>query len=367
MHHRLREQVNHYENQAASILAGNLIAGLMLVFLLNPALDQSLAILWLAMHGLFNLGRFVLTLYFRRRILQTEDQINARYHFYFSMVAISGLVWGLSAFWLFPADSAEFQLLYLLVIVGFTATAMSLVNILPGAYPVLLLLIFSCVFLKLFMSTTQFSISLGVVLGTFILFMLAAAQSFRRNLVESILLRMKLQQQAIQDVLTGLHNRRYFMDQLGLEWNRCMRHQHSITIIIIDIDHFKKINDRYGHMAGDDCLVKIADLLDKTIQRTGEFVARIGGEEFAIVMPDAKPRTAVKLAEKLRNDLSLLRFSHGKHTFQVSGSMGIACTTPQVGDAYDQLFTAADQALYQAKNAGRNCYRLAGSCVEKKS
>jgi diguanylate cyclase (GGDEF)-like protein len=149
------------------------------------------------------------------------------------------------------------------------------------------------------------------------------------------------------------------MEQLKAEWNRCMRHQQPITIIIIDIDHFKKLNDRYGHNKGDECLIEIAGVLDSMIRRTGEFVARIGGEEFAIVLPNAKSRTAIKLAEKIRNDLSLISFSHKKEKFHISASMGIACTTPEIGSDCERLFVAADEALYQAKDAGRNRYQLA--------
>jgi len=363
MHHRLREQVNQFEDHAGSILAGNLTASLMLVFLIHSAVDNRIALSWLGLHTGFNLIRFLLTVRYRSRVLQTEDEINARYRHYRRMIVVSGLIWGLSAFLLFPANAIEYQLLYLLVIVGFTATAMSLVNILPKAYPLLLLLIFAPIYFRLAHATTEFSVSLSLVLTFFILFMLAAAQAFRRNLIEAIELRIKLRQQAIQDVLTGIYNRRYFMEQLKAEWNRCMRHQQPITIIIIDIDHFKKLNDRYGHKQGDECLIEIARLLNSGTRRTGEFVARIGGEEFAIVLPNAKSAAAIKLAEKLRNDLSLIRFSHKNEHFHISASMGIACTIPNLGGDCERLFEAADEALYQAKDAGRNRYQIASfSC-----
>ena len=358
MHHRLREQIVQFEQQASKILAGNLIASLMLVFLINPVVNTSAILFWLGLQTLFNLIRFLLTLKNRKTVLQTEHQIQSRYQHYIHMVIASALIWGLSAFLLFPASAVEYQLLYFLIIVGFTSTAMSLINTLPRAYPILLLIIFACVFIKLATITTQFSISLGLVLSIFIVLMLSAAQSFRRNLIESIVLRMELQQQAIHDALTGIYNRRYFMDQLQAEWNRCMRHQRPISIVLIDIDHFKKLNDQYGHQKGDECLVALAELLNKSIHRTGEFVARIGGEEFAIVIPNETTTAASKLAEKLRTDISLLKFNHKQNSFYVSVSLGIACTTPKMGSDCDALISAADQALYQANADGRNCYRI---------
>lgn len=365
MHHRLREQIIQFESHAGRVLAGNFIASLMLVFLINPVVDSRPMLAWLALQLGFNLLRFGLTLHHRKRVLQTEEQIHARYRHYLTMVLISAALWGLSAFLLFPDHASEYQLLYLLIVVGFTATAMSLVNILPGAYPLLILVIFACIFIKLAITPTQFTISLSLVLVFFVLFMLSAAQSFRRNLEDAIGLRIKLEQQAIRDALTGVYNRRYFMQQLKHEWQRCTRHQQAITILLIDIDHFKKINDRYGHQQGDRCLVEIAALLDRRIRRSGEFLARIGGEEFAIVLPNARPKAAVKLAEKLRNDISLLNFQHKKQRFQLSVSMGIACTTPQLGSDCEKLFLQADQALYQVKQEGRNNYRVAnGSCPQ---
>jgi diguanylate cyclase (GGDEF)-like protein len=157
------------------------------------------------------------------------------------------------------------------------------------------------------------------------------------------------------------------MEQLKREWKRCTRHQQPLTIMLLDIDHFKNVNDRYGHQQGDQCLIDIAQLLERSILRTGEFVARIGGEEFAVVLPNARNKSAIKLAEKLRNDISLLKFKYKKQTFNVSVSIGIACTTPAIGSDCEKLFVMADQALYQVKQEGRNNYRVAsGTCQQTK-
>jgi diguanylate cyclase (GGDEF)-like protein len=130
--------------------------------------------------------------------------------------------------------------------------------------------------------------------------------------------------------------------------------------MILDIDYFKRINDTYGHNKGDDCLQIVGQILRDTVKRSGDFVARIGGEEFAIVLTNDKTKSAIKISEILSKKISQQKIpTDSKEFITLTVSMGIACSIPNTELKQDDFIKAADQALYDAKASGRNCYKLA--------
>ncbi|MDJ0840982.1 MAG: diguanylate cyclase [Acidobacteriota bacterium] len=159
---------------------------------------------------------------------------------------------------------------------------------------------------------------------------------------------------SIADGLTGIPNRRYFNDSLEQEWRRAVRYQHPISLVMVDIDHFKKVNDQYGHPAGDDCLRRVAGVLAGAARRPAEFAARFGGEEFCLLMPEADLSNAMKLSEIIRERIELLEISHPPYRFKVTASFGVAGLVPERDDDPEQLVELADKNLYLAKQKGRN-------------
>jgi diguanylate cyclase (GGDEF)-like protein/PAS domain S-box-containing protein len=172
------------------------------------------------------------------------------------------------------------------------------------------------------------------------------------QLIEIGLLQSKLREQAIRDPLTNLFNRRYLEETLDRELSRAARESYPVCIIMIDLDHFKRINDTYGHEAGDLVLKAIADALSENSRR-GDFACRYGGEEFVIVMPNIGLETAYERAENLRQSLNLLSVPYEYYSLSVTISMGIACY-PENGQTREAILRAADQAMYAAKDAGRD-------------
>jgi diguanylate cyclase (GGDEF)-like protein len=172
------------------------------------------------------------------------------------------------------------------------------------------------------------------------------------QLIEIGLLQSKLREQAIRDPLTNLFNRRYLEETLDRELARASREAYSICLLMIDLDHFKRINDSYGHEAGDCVLRAHADTLSRECRR-GDFACRHGGEEFVVVMPNISLDTAYERAEALRNTLHSLKIPYEDYNLSVTISMGIACY-PANGLTRDAILHAADQAMYAAKEAGRN-------------
>jgi len=158
------------------------------------------------------------------------------------------------------------------------------------------------------------------------------------------------------DALTGIANRRRFDEFLGVEWARAMRSQRPLSLIMIDIDHFKNFNDEYGHAAGDACLSTVAQAMLGVIVRSTDLLARYGGEEFACVLPETDAAQAHRIAEKLRKAVTALNCKHEKSSAaeHVTVSIGIVTHKPQPGDELARVFESADANLYQAKEQGRN-------------
>jgi diguanylate cyclase (GGDEF)-like protein len=159
----------------------------------------------------------------------------------------------------------------------------------------------------------------------------------------------ELELAARTDPLTGLANRRHFSQELEHELERCRRDGRPLTVIVCDLDHFKDVNDSYGHMAGDRVLRLVADVLAEH-SRAIDLPARFGGEEFAIILPDTDLDAGEVAAERLRREIEHRSALAGP---PVTLSLGVACTQ-QVGLAQDALYRAADRALYAAKDTGRN-------------
>ena len=160
-------------------------------------------------------------------------------------------------------------------------------------------------------------------------------------------------ERTVRDALTGLFNRAYFLNQVGplAEYNAVRGH--GLAILMLDIDHFKTINDRFGHDAGDLVLREVATVL-REATRSEDLVARYGGEEFVLALPVVAPDQATERAERIRESLSERRFDAVSTGLRMTASLGLAFARPDRRCTASTLITAADRCLYQAKNAGRN-------------
>ncbi len=166
----------------------------------------------------------------------------------------------------------------------------------------------------------------------------------------------ELKRLAALDGLTGVANRRRFDEYLEAEWRRMARENLPLSLILCDIDFFKKYNDTYGHQAGDACLRQVANALDICAKRSIDLVARYGGEEFAVIMPNTTEVGACRVAEEIRMVVNSLEIAHSRSAVSqhVTLSLGIACMNPTPYTSPTALVAAADTALYRAKAEGRN-------------
>ncbi len=205
---------------------------------------------------------------------------------------------------------------------------------------------------------TSFGISLsGAHLGMTIYFTLVGSgfglvHGIYSHMISGLYEEIRLQ--AITDELTGLYNRRYFMKRLQQEIIRSLRYQHSLSLLIVDIDYFKHFNDTYGHPAGDELLQQLGKLFRDMIRKS-DFAARYGGEEFAVVLPETSGDMASALAKRICTAVSQFPFRYGGFERQgritISGGMAVF---PFDSQNVEGLIQKADQALYQAKATGRN-------------
>jgi diguanylate cyclase (GGDEF)-like protein len=173
-------------------------------------------------------------------------------------------------------------------------------------------------------------------------------------------LRERLRNQSIRDPLTGLFNRRYMEESLELELARAQRAEHPLCVAMMDIDHFKRFNDTFGHDAGDAILKHVGDML-RRLSRQGDIACRYGGEEFILVLPGATVAAALAAAERIRAGAQLIdAVHHGQALGKITLSIGVAAF-PSAGETAEAVIAAADQALYAAKHAGRDRVELSGT------
>lgn len=168
-------------------------------------------------------------------------------------------------------------------------------------------------------------------------------------------LNRQLERLSYLDSLTGLPNRRYFEDILNREWRRALRENTSLSVLMLDIDYFKQLNDTFGHHAGDECLKAVAETLNKNLRRAGDLVARLGGDEFVVILPETDETAARMVAEVMRQKVVELNIQNPASPFgMIAISIGLACQKPSLDSHPGNLIKAADEALYRGKHKGRN-------------
>ncbi|MPM71659.1 Sensor histidine kinase RcsC [bioreactor metagenome] len=166
----------------------------------------------------------------------------------------------------------------------------------------------------------------------------------------------KLENLSLSDGLTGISNRRAFDNYIDKSLRNCMRSEKPISLIMADIDYFKAYNDNYGHLQGDDCLIKVAKGLTSSVKRPLDFVARYGGEEFAIILPETDENGAMIIAEKVKEAIGSLNIPHEHSNVApyITLSLGLVSLWPDKSYSISEFIDCADKALYEAKFKGRN-------------
>ena len=160
------------------------------------------------------------------------------------------------------------------------------------------------------------------------------------------------------DFLTKTYNRVFFNERIAQQWFLAQRNRHDIALLMIDLDHFKAINDQHGHLFGDECLIHAANVIREIVKRKSDIVVRFGGEEFVVVLPQTSIHAATAIAEHIREAMCAEPFEVGSTKTQLTASIGVCAICPDNSD-YKVLLHQADKALYKAKSNGRNRVEIA--------
>ncbi|WP_292955053.1 MULTISPECIES: GGDEF domain-containing protein [unclassified Neptuniibacter] len=282
------------------------------------------------------------------------------------ILAVAFLWGGLSAWIIFhsPYLVLKYPYMVILAALGIGGTGvLSISRIIGITYPFLVFL--PSIFSALIIGGTENLIMSSLAFLSMV-YILEASRATRQDYQDAINNQFlaeerarSLQEVSITDPLTGLKNRHFFNGQIANDWNSCCRTKLPLSVLMLDLDHFKKLNDQYGHLAGDECLKLVGEMLNKEIPRSTDTAARYGGEEFVIILPHTNVTHASLLAGKLVKAIAQLNFHVDKKHIPIKCSIGVACVTPHHSESFRTLLMAADKALYQAKDQGRNRFCVA--------
>ncbi|MGD8525877.1 MAG: diguanylate cyclase [Thioalkalispiraceae bacterium] len=350
------EQVRLLHHQGFTIQFLGIITALICVTLLWKVADHFMLLIWLLVMVVISLVRLSFTVKFIKSTLSEQDIIDKWGTGYVLGTLVSGITWGMLAFFYDPTWPAPYQVILFVVYTGITAGAFNTNTPLFIAFPAFYLPPVACLMVVMLKQRGEGFHELAALFMIYIILMYLSAIKFHNRLAKSLQIRFENEQLADMDELTGLYNRRSMDKYLASEWNRHYRSQKPLSLLFIDIDFFKQYNDTHGHAGGDQCLVEVSQLLKNNVQRSSDMVARFGGEEFAVILPETGEADAMQVAEKIHSGLTQLQIPHESSPVaaHVTMSVGVATMVPEQTDNSNLLLKMADEALYQAKNTGRD-------------
>lgn len=391
-------------NQAPVAISAGVVAALITVILFWRSADQLLLGCWF--------GVYILIYAYRYHYIRLFNKVSDNKNDYGKALVIHlicsilvGVLWAVIAIYLLSIDDFYNSIIVLMVLAGLAAGSVATNAVKLSAYFAFILPASLPVALFMLLNDSSQMNYFGIIILVFIGFISFSAYKLNKLVIESLsyqfenlqLLyeleqeknqvsrlynnlefdlakRKKTEQQLKQekekadelvqsllaistlDGLTGIPNRRHFDSVLANEWNRASRTGSPISLIMCDIDHFKPYNDHYGHQKGDNCLIRVATLLQEHARRDGDIAARYGGEEFVIILPVTSLENARDIAEQMRAAIESLSIPHRYSETDniVTASFGVATIIPKREQLSRLLVSKADKALYAAKKQGRN-------------
>jgi len=307
------------------------------------------------------------TTYYLVYIKYPNASIDTLYRWLVTSVLIAAFHWGLLSAWIiYDSDLVDLKYIYFVTLAAFATGGTSTLSISKAIrfyYP---LLIFGpTILLGLLVGDGEFRML--ILLAMFLLiYIFEASRVIGKDYWEAIssheLVSKRAQamkQLSAIDPLTKLGNRAYFDQKYSEEWKRCDRIKSPLSVLMLDLDHFKTLNDSYGHAFGDECLKEVSSILTRELPRETDTIARYGGEEFVILLPDTPLHAAEPIADRLVKAVSQAQLFYNKQAVSTSCSIGVSSSIPDHNCNRQSLLNAADKALYQAKEKGRNRSQLA--------
>jgi diguanylate cyclase (GGDEF)-like protein len=362
----LARQIEQCYRQLPISLAVNAVNGAILAAVLWEAIGRRTVLVWLLGLLSVTVGRAVSLRAYRDPRRQPAAGSRTWERYFVLGACANGVVWGTAGIALFHPHSFPHQVLLAFVIGGMVAGAIPLLAPLRNAYRCFAIPAVAPISVSMLTQGDRIHLIMGLMILIFGLAMLASSGQVQRLFRDTVELRLRLsssqeasealRQMLHMDELTGIANRRLFEESLEREWKRAQRDDAVVAVVMADIDHFKAYNDHYGHPAGDRCLVRVAQAMAGALRRPADVAARIGGEEFAFLLPETTLEGATGIAERIRGAVLALALPHATSPVapQVTVRLGVACADPRGARSTADLLRASDDALYAAKHRGRN-------------
>ena len=364
-----RRQLDSVYRHTFTLSFSHPLAASLIAYMFRSSFSLSVLLAWVGLVTIVGFIRLPIYQEYKRADI-TLEKLSCFRAWFVGIGAVQGLLYGIACLFLIelndPIASAIMTLVMValsaIAVVGYAADLRAIFGFcLPLILPGVAGLLWLGDSISLALAVT-FVFYVAVVFKTMIPVNRTILESFAltEQLHEQVKIREQAEQQLLtlsrQDGLTKLANRRYFDETLNAEINRARRDNGNLTLLLLDVDSFKPFNDTYGHVAGDECLIEVAQCLAKITKRSGDFVARIGGEEFALILPNTNLQAAQQLAVIVLKEIRALAIEHnttivdGAH--YVTVSIGGSVLTQD--DTVSGLVERADEHLYKAKSAGRD-------------
>ena len=295
----------------------------------------------------------------------SESYSQTMYRFLVGLILFSALHWGLLSAWIiWGGDYNDVHYPFMVILAAFAIGGTSVLCVsrtIAFLFPAFIFFPTIIVGLIVF-QTTEHLVLAGLAIISMCYIYPAAKLThnnywqglYNHKLVQDRALEMELL--SITDQLTGLNNRMYFNNKFNEEWQRCHRSKVPFSLLLMDLDHFKKINDAYGHIMGDECLKKVAVVLKTEIKRLTDTVARYGGEEFVIILPNTDIEASEEVADRVLKSIREIDLEYEGQKIKVTCSIGLAHAFPNEDMDRHLVLKQADDVLYQAKQQGRDRY-----------
>lgn len=315
---------------------------------------------WLLAHAVVAAGRGVLFIKYNLHARSADEGIGPERVFFLTLLLPVSL-WGIGSVLLVAGAPVENQIAVLLILLGLAAGSVSAYYPFPYIVITALSVELLPMTLAFMISGSMLQIQVALVTLTFFAISIRASMLQAATLDENYSLNALLTNSnremtllATTDFLTGIGNRRYFLTAAEAQLRFCMRHGLPVSLLMVDLDNFKKINDNYGHQIGDLALQQAAKIIQQSL-RTSELSARFGGEEFIVLLPATDVKGAMIVAEKIRANIEANAFGDAIQHIRMTTSIGVTGGSMSI----ESMITAADKALYRAKTEGRNRIFLA--------
>jgi diguanylate cyclase (GGDEF)-like protein len=349
-----RECLEGLYRQTPNAIAAQLVASALVVYAMSPVVADERLVTWWLMVLAISVVRLVLNAACLRRWPLPDNVLDRWTLVLGSLTLVQTFTWGLAAFMLWPDDMA-YRAFLVVVLAGVIASGGVILAVHRNSFLVYCIPVLLPVLWQLFTSGSRLEWILGALTILYSLVLVVSVNRLGNNYIEGLVLRLQMQALSRKDALTGLANRRGFDEYLMDSWQNAIRSRQSLGLLIADIDFFKGYNDEYGHPQGDDALRYVSEALLRAASRGTDLCGRVGGEEFAIVLPSTDIDGARQIADQIQQTLEETPLEYAQSPFgRLTVSIGLSAVVPRNADSLVDFYKETDKALYDAKNAGRN-------------